>query len=231
MEKTEFKSNENELSSNVMIEPQNLIDEKSYKKSYKKLDKDLENIRKSKDKKYKKWVNARKTIDNFYFENTYTLDSIYNRYIHLENNLTIFHNLKIPVLISISFGVFISFSTEVIKGLYNILHNFIIDTNNIINDALSRTSITNEPHIIEAAEQIRNNTLIQFTVPSIAIIFILVIGAFIFFWNIKSEYTLKTYSLHLYRYEADKLKNLIDAKEEEERKKSSELEKQEPPTN
>lgn len=231
MEKTEFKSNENELSSNVIAKPENLI----FKEEYKILDSNIKSIRKSKFTKYKKWVNARKSIDDFYNEHTYKLDLLYDRYINLENKLSIFHNVTNPTIITVIFGIYISFVIIISQYVYSVFHESLSTFDSIIEDALLKVSqieIDKQPFILEQIEtlkQMKSDLIFELLPYLIGITILIILGLVILFLNQKFMYKADKLKLDLYSYEVDKLKNLIDVKEEEERKKSSELENQETP--
>lgn len=95
---------------------------------YDELRKKLRRIRWNKNiSNHKRWTQSRSAVDDFYSNNTFSADILYNRWTTLKRKSETFKLIAIPVYITLVFGIFITLGINAISMLLKNRAQFLIE--------------------------------------------------------------------------------------------------------
>lgn len=175
--------------------------------AYKRLNQTIKKIRKEKKlSEYQKWCESKYCIDVFYSQNSLEDSIIYNRFMDLKRRIDFFKSIIIPVLITIIFGITVTFSISVYNSMKNQAVDFLSTVDKIYINAISKL-----PYNVEAEVKLVYHKTVATTLFKIGtlyvIIFICLIGIAIALVFI-CKYICVTQELkfEIYEYEISKIK-------------------------
>lgn len=182
-----------------------------YKKLYKKLDKDLNGIRREKNiLNYNIWSKSKSVIDEFYDKDTISSDILYSRLMYLKRNSEEFKVIKLPSYMSIIFGVFVTISINAVTTLFDDLKEFLVKSKEMVEKALEKVPSES----IQEANNIIDKTFFRYILFIALFIIILIVVALALVHLIKSYRKINNPKLEVREYEINKVQLLLDALEE-----------------
>ncbi len=180
---------------------------------YRDLKKELKGIRKRKKSDYEKWCASREKIDAFYAKETVSSDEMYRRLLDLKARLDGVNALKVPILISIGVWVVTLFSTQVVLEMLRLIRHF--------EDALQEvyTAYVDKlpAHMLEEAQAVISavkSEKMPLLYGAFAVLVVCLIVAAIFLYRGAGKgYARLPLVLEVYKYEIEKIEQLLKAKE------------------
>lgn len=169
---------------------------------------------------YKRWTEFKSAVDDFYSNNTFSADLLYNRLITLKRKSETFKLIVIPIYITLVFGIFITLGINTISMLLNNRTQFLIETKDILDKALLTLTDESAQEATVLYDNIVNETLINYTIIIGIVAVCLVSIAVLLVYLLYPMYRLNNSKVIVYEYEIETIELQLKALESEGENKS-----------